>query len=314
MQLDWRTRLLAGLMSRGRPFNERPLAEIRQLASQRGPGPVMDLLFGRSVPLPQIEDATITGRHGAIPVRRYFGANERPLPLILFFHGGGWSLGDLDGHDRLCRHIAAACRALVVAVDYRLAPENKFPIPLEDCADALQATVAAADALGARTDDVTVMGDSAGGNLAAALALMARDAGGPTIRRQVLIYPSLDGTMGGASFQRNAQAPILKTADMAAYIAFYAREPADRLEPLFSPLLAPDLAALPPALIVTAEYDPLCDDGLAYGERLRAAGVPAQSLHIDGAIHAFLSFMRFSPHAAPVLAAVADFVGDRVAP
>jgi acetyl esterase len=225
----------------------------------------------------------------ALGVRVYTPAGEPPFPLLVYFHGGGWTIGNVDIGDAPCRALTNAAGAVVVSVEYRLGPEHKFPAPLEDCyaATAWAALMAAhaPDQLGGDPDRLVVIGDSAGGNLAAAVALMARDRGGPKIARQVLIYPVTDHRFDTPSYRDCAEGYLLTREAMRWFWRHYLHNRAEGRHPYASPLRAGDLAGLPPALIVTCEYDPLRDEGEAYGARLRAAGVPAKVSRYDGMIH-----------------------------
>jgi len=205
------------------------------------------------------------------------------------FHGGGWVIGDLDTHDRDCREICVGADCIVVAVDYRLAPEHIFPAAPEDCYASLCWATANLDSLGASPGPVSVGGDSAGGNLAAAVALMARDRNGPAIAMQLLIYPVTDATMESVSYRDNADGYLLSRTMMSWFWDHYCPDLALRADPLASPITAEDLSGLPPALVMTAEFDPLRDEGEAYAERLIAAGVEVEVRRFDGLVHGFFS-------------------------
>lgn len=237
----------------------------------------------------RVEDRRIPGPGGEIPVRIYTPESAPPLPLVVFFHGGGWVIGDLDSHDVLCRQIANGAGAVIVAVDYRLAPEHKYPAAAEDCYAATVWAVENAAAIGADPERVAVAGDSAGGNLAAAVPLMARDRGGPRLRYQVLAYPVTDFSFESRSYVENAEGYGLGRDSMAWFWNHYLPGEAAGADPVASPLRAKDLGGLPPALVLTAEYDPLCSEGDAYADRLREAGVPVEHRRYEGLIHGFLS-------------------------
>lgn len=231
---------------------------------------------------------------GAIRVRLYEPPIPGPRPLHVFLHGGGWCVGDLDQRDPRCRTIADGARCTVASVDYRMAPENAYPAPLEDCYAALRWLVANADELGIDPARVSVGGESAGANLAACVALLARDRGGPGLVFQWLDVPATDLTLSQPSIDRLGEGYGLTKPDMEAYITAYMRD-SDVTDPYASPLHAPDLSGLPPALVMTAEYDPLQDDGRAYAARLREAGVAVEEHHLPGMVHASFAFTRLLP-------------------
>ena len=236
-----------------------------------------------------------------IPIRVYTPAGAATArPLIVYFHGGGFVFGDLRGGDWICGTVAKDLGAIVVSVDYRLAPQHPFPAGVDDCFAALVWAAAHAGELGADPGRIGVMGESAGGNLAAVVALMARDAGGPAIRHQALLYP-VTGAYGSESRRVNADAFILTAADMAKFDELYA---GDREDWRVSPLKATSLAGLPPAIIVVAGHDPLHDDGVQYAAAVRAAGVEVQLIDYPAMPHGFVNFPRFARDAKPALAAV----------
>jgi acetyl esterase len=222
-------------------------------------------------------------------VRIYTPEGSGPFPLLVFFHGGGWVIGDLDGHDPLCRRLTNLVDCIVVSVDYRLAPEHPFPAAPRDCFAATQWVAQNAAQLQGDPARIAVGGDSAGGNLAAVVAQLARDQGGPALVFQALIYPATDLRMSTASIEENGKDYLLTKEDMIWFMQHYMKNEEDKSNPLASPLLAANLSNLPPALVITAEYDPLRDEDEQYGERLKEAGVPVQISRYDGAIHGFVS-------------------------
>lgn len=238
-------------------------------------------------PVGRVENRTIPGPHGEIPVRIYWPKTGGSHPGLVYFHGGGWVIGDLDGSDQACRHVTNLADVVTVSVDYRLAPEHKFPIPLDDCFAALEWVTANASELGIEAGRIAVGGDSAGGNLAAAVSLRARDAGGPPIAFQLLVYPVTNYAFDTPSYEQNADGYLLTRDMMKWFWKHYLRDESDGKNPLASPLLAEDLSGLPPAFIMTAEFDPLRDEGEAYAERLRQAGVAVELVRYDGLIHGF---------------------------
>jgi acetyl esterase len=241
------------------------------------------------MPVAETRDLTAPGPAGPIPLRLYRPAAEGALPVLVFFHGGGWVVGDIETHDTVCRHLANRAECVVVSVDYRLAPEHKFPAAVDDAYAATAWVADNAAALGADPVRLAVGGDSAGGNLAAAVSLMARDASAPRICYQLLIYPATDAAMRHESIARFAEGYVLTRSTMRWFYEQYLRSPDDAADWRVSPLVAPDLAGLPPALVMTAGYDPLCDEGDAYAERLAGAGVPVEHRRFSGQIHGFVT-------------------------
>jgi acetyl esterase len=247
-----------------------------------------------STPVPPeiwaVRNLAAEGRHGHIPLRVYRPAGVAAgaaLPVYVYFHGGGWVIGDLETHDVTCRQLTAASGACVVSVDYRLAPEHKFPVSVDDAWDATRWIVAHAGELGADGRRLAVGGDSAGGNLAAVVALMARDAEAPTIALQVMIYPVTDLGAESASYTAFADGYLLSRDSMRWFRAHYLTDPAEGEDWRASPLRAKSLAGVAPALIVTAGSDPLRDEGEAYAARLRDAGVLVDYVCFGGMIHGF---------------------------
>jgi acetyl esterase len=242
-------------------------------------------------PIAHVEDRTVPGPGGDIPIRIYRPAGAPAVaPVVVFTHGGGFVLCDLDSHDDICRALANASDAVFVAVDYRLAPEHPFPAPTEDGYAVLRWVAESAAELGVDPARIGVVGGSAGGGLVAALALMARDRGGPRLGLQVLVYPMLDTRCDTPSHRGTGPGYFLKSEEVQWYWKRYLGD-ADPTDPYASPSHATDLSGLPPTLIVTAEHDPLRDEGEAYGAALAAAGVDVTVTRYDGVFHSFLSFL-----------------------
>ena len=239
---------------------------------------------------PEVAEARLMVFDGAVAVRAYRPALKAPLPALVFFHGGGWTIGDLDTHDSLCRQLANAARCAVFSVDYRLAPEHPFPAAVEDCFFATRFVHRNARALGVDPGRIAVGGDSAGGNLAAVVALMARDSGEVPLAYQLLIYPATDQRCESPSHERNAEGYLLTRDAIRFFRSAYLPDSRDHTDWRASPLLAASHANLPPAFIVTAGYDPLVDEGRAYAERLRAAGVEVEYREYPDMVHGFVLF------------------------
>jgi acetyl esterase len=235
----------------------------------------------------KLEDCLIPGPGADVLVRIYTPAGQGPFPILVWFHGGGWVVGDLETADPTARHLTVGAGCVVVSVDYRLAPESKFPGPLDDCYAATTWAAQNAPRLHGRADRIAVGGDSAGGNLAAAVALMARDRGGPPLVFQLLVYPVTAWNFDTASYRGNADGYGLTRDGMRWFWDHYLRDPADASNPYAAPLVAQNLSALPSALVVTAEFDPLRDEGEAYARRLQAAGIPTRCSRYSGMIHGF---------------------------
>jgi acetyl esterase len=256
--------------------------QARQVMSEMFKSPVPPLEVGKVV------NRTVQGPAGEIPVRVYTPKGNGPFPVLAFYHGGGWVIGDLESHDPVCRALTNAANVVTVSIDYRLAPEHKFPAAPEDCYAATKWIADNAAALGADGKRLAVGGDSAGGNLAAVVSLMARDRGTPKIDFQLLVYPATDRaeTKSHVSF---AEGYFLTRASMHWFWNHYLKDERDKTNPYASPLRARDLGGLPPALVITAEFDPLRDEGQAYAAKLKEAGVPVTYTQYDGMIHGFFS-------------------------
>jgi len=260
-------------------------------------------LPGEPEPLEDVADLDVPGQTAPIPARLYLPSKD-PAGLVLFLHGGGWVLGGLRSHDIAVRSLAKRSNWAVLAIEYRLAPESPFPAGLEDCYAALGWLAEKRVELGRKDWPIIVAGDSAGGNLAAALAILVRDRLGPQLAGQVLIYPATDGRTDTPSYAERGEGGLLTARDMRWFWNHYA--PGElALEPLASPILQQDLSGLAAAAIVTAEFDPLRDEGGAYADALRASGVPVQHLHFPDLPHGFLTFAPISPSSDRALSAIA---------
>jgi acetyl esterase len=239
-------------------------------------------------PVADVHDRIIDGPGGPLTVRVYRPEAENILPVVVFFHGGGWVMCDLDSHDGFCRTVTNAVGCVVVSVDYRRAPEHPYPAAAEDAYAATAWVAANAAGLGVDPHRLVVMGDSAGGNLAAAVTLLARDRGGPAIALQSLLYPVTDRDFETSSYQEFGVNHFLTTAAMKWYWKHYLADSADP-DGAAAPLRATDLTGLPPAHVVTAECDPLRDEGMAYAQRLAESGVPTRAKSYEGGFHGFLT-------------------------
>jgi acetyl esterase len=236
----------------------------------------------------KVENRTIPGPAGEIPIRIYTPDGIGPFGVLVFLHGGGWVICDLDTHDAPARYLCKHGNCVVVSVDYRLAPEHKFPAGVDDCWAALNWAASNAASIGGDGARIAVGGDSAGGNLACVMAQMARQNGGPALKFQLLIYPATEAELDTFS-HRNFRDYFLTAESIKWFWGHYLSGPADKRDPRVSPGLTKDLKGLPPALVITAEFDPLRDEGESYGARLRAAGVPVTVTRYDGTVHGFIS-------------------------
>jgi acetyl esterase len=258
--------------------------EQRVEMTRRGWGLFLQMAGGQPEPVLAIEERDADG----VPVRVYRPSPDSGLPVFVVFHGGGWVIGSAEEFDVIARQLANASNAIVVSVDYRLAPEHPYPAPLDDCWRALQWSAAHAGDFGGDASRLAIGGDSAGGNLAAVCAQRARGEGGPALALQVLVYPVCDCNFDTGSYVANAEGFLLEREEMQWFFDCYTdggrHDPAD---PSISPLRTADLHGLAPALVITAEYDPLCDEGEAYAAKLRDAGVAVEQRRYDGMIHGF---------------------------
>ncbi len=254
---------------------------------------MLQAMLGSPEPVHQVEDRRIPGVAGDIPIRVYTPAGDGPFPILVYLHGGGWVTGDLDTEDSNCRHLANLVPCLVVSVDYRLAPEHKFPAAPEDCYAATQWVAEHGAELNGDPSRIAIAGLSAGANLTAVVAQMARDRGGPPLLLQVMMVPTTDLHLALPSVDEYAEGYFLTKEDFIWFVGHYVKDESDKDNPMGSPLLATDFSGLPPAVIFTAEYDALRDDGVGYAEALKAAGVPVTLSHTVKARFVVPSLTRY---------------------
>ncbi|MDM0110940.1 alpha/beta hydrolase [Variovorax sp. J22R133] len=287
---------MAGVVDRMARAGHPPLYELTpeqaRAAYEKGAG----VLEVPKPALPRVEDLRLPARDGfALPARLYAPSHER-LPLLMYFHGGGFTIGSITTHDTLCRVLSQLAGCAVISTDYRLAPQHKFPTASNDAWDALQHVAGQGDALGLDTTRLAVGGDSAGGTLAAVSAIMARDAGLP-LALQLLFYPGTTAHQDTPSHQTLGDAPVLSAAHINYFFAQYVNERSDRDDWRFAPLNADDVDGVAPARIGLAEVDPLVDEGIAYADKLRAAGVQVDLEIYRGVTHEFIKMGRAIPEA-----------------
>jgi len=271
----------------GPPMEQMTPQELR--ADRAAKAEAMAPLAGLVQEVVRVENRAIPGPAQPIPIRVYWPDSGQKLPALVYYHGGGWVFGTLDGHDRTLRALTNASGCVVISVDYRLAPEHKFPAAVEDAYAALRYVAEHAPEFGIDPNRIAVGGDSAGGNLAAVACLMARDRGAPNVAFQLLVYPATDYEDNRPSLQEFAQGYLLTRPFVDYSWGHYLGRPEDGRHPHASPIKAESLAGLPPAMLITAECDPIRDQGEAYAQRLREAGVPVLSKRYEGAIHAFFN-------------------------
>jgi acetyl esterase len=290
-----------------------PLESLDAVEARNSRTEPMKMLGGEPEALGRVEDLSIPGPGGDVPVRLY--ANEHIneqgglRPALIYFHGGGFVFGNLDTHDAVCRALAKESGAVVISVDYRLSPEHKFPAALEDSYAATMWAAANAERLGIDAHRIAVGGDSAGGNLATVIAMRCRDAGVPALAAQLLIYPVTDlSSFETGSHRELGEGYFLTRAGMQWFTGHYLASADQAHHQEVSPLLAPDLSGLPPALVITAEFDPLRDEGEAYAQRLRQAGVPVTVTRYPGMIHGFVSMRGVLTGGRQAIQEAAEFI------
>lgn len=261
-------------------------------------------------PVGEVHNTTIPGPESPIPLRLYYPELDEPAPVIVFFHGGGWVIGDLDTHDNVCRALTNAANAVVISVDYRLAPEHPFPAALDDAYAATQWAATHAETLGGDPANLIVAGDSAGGNLAASVSHRARDWDGPEIAHQVLIYPAVNipDIRHFDSYRENGTGYLLEFTTMEWFYDQYLPDPVDRGNIYAAPLMATDFTDLPPATVITAGFDPLHDEGTAYANQLTEAGVNVAHHNYPGMIHLFINFLGLIDQAESAIEEIAERV------
>ena len=282
------------------PYQEVPPVVARRLyRDTRGP------LTPDPPPVESTQLLLVPGKGGPVPVRAYRpkgAGKDEVLPALVYIHGGGWVIGDLDTHDVVCRTLANGARCAVFSVEYRKAPESPFPAAVDDCLFALTFVSENSRSLKVKPEQIAVGGDSAGGNLAAAISLIARDAGGPAISFQLLIYPATDHRLSHPSIDSNGEGYLLTKKVMQYFRGHYLPREEDWLDWRASPLLAKNHAGLPPAFVMTAGFDPLRDEGRAYSEKLKSAGVPSEYREYSDMVHGFITMGRVLDTANTALA------------
>jgi acetyl esterase len=304
--------LLDLLVASGRP----KVWQVSPAEAREGISALAQAADAKDVPIGRVEDGKWPGPAGALAYRSYtpIDAAGEPLPALIYFHGGGFVIGDLDTHDGLCRLFANASGCRVISVEYRLAPEHKFPAAVED-ADAAASWVADhARELGIDPDRIAIGGDSAGASLAAVVCQLAKQRGGPRLALQLLLYPATESGVDTPSRVAFAEGYLLEKKSIEWFFQQYVEPGTDPIDPRLSPLLAPDLAGLPPAHIHTAEFDPLVDEGKAYADKLAAAGVKVEYTCHPGMIHHFFCLAGAIPYARTAIANAGAAIQQALAP
>lgn len=301
MALDSKVKEYLETISGGAPLNTLEPEEARFIAK-------MDFKQTSGTPeqVKVVKDQKIPVKNGEIDIRIFTPFGDGPFPVLVYYHGGGWVLGDIDDFSALMQSLAAATNAIVVGVNYRLAPEYKFPTAVEDSYAAFLWVAKNIEKYNGNPAKIAVIGDSAGGNLAAVTSILARDNGGPRITYQVLIYPATDLRLNSNSLNELSEGYFLSKEDMIWFRDQYLSKSEDQFNPLGSPLLKEDLTELPQALIITAEYDPLKDEGEAYGEKLKAASVKVDLVCFEGMIHTFVAKAKLFEQAKEAIDLIAN--------
>lgn len=281
---------VSGFLQQLAAMGAKPFSSMTPVESRTAFSALSSSLPRSSAKIANSADRKIPGPGGEIPLRVYTPEGKGPFPALVYFHGGGFVFGSLDDYDHICREICGSVGCVVVSVDYRLAPEHKFPAAPDDCFAATKWVAANAGSIGVDASRIAVGGDSAGGNLTAVVAQMARDQKGPKLVAQMMVYPVTQAGEPTKSMIENAEGYLLTKADMEYFFHHYVRSAADAQDPRCAPMLTKDLSGLPPAWVVTCEFDPLRDEGEAYAAALAKAGVPVASRRIDGTIHATWNF------------------------
>ena len=293
-----------------KPQWESTAAEVRETSSQKWKSEYL----GSADSVARIEYRYISGPTAELPIKIYTPHGVGPFPAVIFFHGGGWVAGNIELNGVQHQQLAHESRSVVVAVNYQKAPEHSFPTPFDDCYATTEWVFANADALLINKDEIGVAGDSAGGNLAAAVALKARDVNGPKIAFQILIYPAVDYKSDYPSMVENATGYSLTTQGMKWYWDQYMGAEADLANPYFRPMAEANLAQLPPTFTLTAEFDPLRDEGEIYAKRLSDAGVTSVIKRYDSLIHGFMLMQGFLPEAREAVRDIAENIREFINP
>lgn len=295
---------VAALVEQMRANPTPPLYTMSPEAARAFANPVIAQFSGAPEPVAKVENRVIPGNTG---IRVYTPEGDGPFPIVMYFHGGGWVICNLDTHDSQCRSLANRAGCVVVSVDYGLSPENKFPTALEDCYRATKWASDNSELIHGDPARIAVCGDSSGGTMAAGVTLMVRDQNGPALQYQVLIYPALNlAAFDSPSYQQYGTGFSLTTTEMEWYRSLYFARPEDAQNPYASPMLAKDLSGLPSTLIVTAEMDVLTSDGEHYAQRLREAGIEVEYKCYEGMIHPFLSMRAMLSRGDEALTYVAE--------
>jgi acetyl esterase len=306
-------RQVVEMLDESRKSSTKPLYELSLEQARADDLASIQASGGPVVPVGETRDLTLPGPAGDLPARLYLPSGTGPFPVLLYLFGGGWTLGTLDTCDGVCRQLCVDASCMVVSVQYRRAPEHRFPAAPEDCYAAARWLAAHAASLGGDPRRLAVGGDSSGGNLAAAVTLMAGERGGPPLRCQVLVYPNTDFRADTPSRREIDDPAMFNRHSVDWYWGHYLADPVDGDNPLASPLRAASLRDLPPALVISAEYDPLRDEAEAYAHRMQAEGVRVELTRYDGMMHGFFTMSGVLDDARRALRQVSEFLHTELA-
>lgn len=310
--MNWKLKLLLAFLNLRDHLNKGKIT-VELLRKQMEQGTKMGaFLFDDVIPIKKISNRKIDGRHGSIPIRIYDNLGKKNQTIIVYFHGGGFVVGNLESHDNVCRRVCKQNQAVVVSVDYRLSPEFQFPIPGEDAYDATKWVFNNANEINGNADKIIVMGDSAGGNIAALVSIKARDLKEINIAAQILIYPWLDATFNHKSYKENGQGYLLTQENLDFFDINYVPSIVPKTDPNLSPIFLRDFKNLAPTFIATAQFDPLRDEGNLYGKRLQEHGNICQVIEYKNLVHGFFNIPKIAQESMQCYKDVNQFIATYI--